>query len=90
MRIRGIQGGFDFLKSPAGFDIGESLFHFDSNDPYWKAFLIGVSNTLRVAIVGIVLTTSWHHDRCRALFRATDSCVGFAGPTLNCSATCRC
>lgn len=57
MRIRGIQGGFDFLKSPAGFDIGESLFHFDSNDPYWKAFLVGVSNTLRVAIIGIILTT---------------------------------
>ncbi|MBL8311052.1 MAG: ABC transporter permease subunit [Burkholderiales bacterium] len=57
MRIRGIQGGFDFLKSPAGFDIGESLFHFDSNDPYWKAFAVGVSNTLRVAIIGIILTT---------------------------------
>jgi len=57
MRIRGIKSGFDFLTQPAGFDIGESLFHFDSNDPYWKAFLIGVSNTLRVAIVGIILTT---------------------------------
>jgi general L-amino acid transport system permease protein len=57
MRIRGIKSGFDFLAQPAGFDIGESLTHFDSNDPYWKAFLIGVSNTLRVAIVGIILTT---------------------------------
>jgi general L-amino acid transport system permease protein len=57
MRIRGIKSGFDFLTQPAGFDIGESLTHFDSNDPYWKAFLIGVSNTLRVAIVGIILTT---------------------------------
>ena len=57
MRIRGIKSGFDFLTQPAGFDIGESLTHFDSNDPYWKAFLIGISNTLRVAIVGIILTT---------------------------------
>jgi general L-amino acid transport system permease protein len=57
MRIRGIKSGFDFLAQPAGFDIGESLTAFDSNDPYWKAFLIGVSNTLRVAIVGIILTT---------------------------------
>ena len=57
MRIRGIKSGFDFLSGPAGFDIGESLFAFDSNNPYWKAFLIGVSNTLRVAIIGIVLTT---------------------------------
>jgi general L-amino acid transport system permease protein len=57
MRIRGIKSGFDFLTQPAGFDIGESLMAFDSNDPYWKAFLVGVSNTLRVAIVGIILTT---------------------------------
>ena len=57
MRIRGIKSGFDFLLAPAGFDIGESLFAFDSNNPYWKAFLIGVTNTLRVAIIGIILTT---------------------------------
>ena len=57
MRIRGIKSGFDFLMAPAGFDIGESLFPFDSNNPYWKAFLIGITNTLRVAIVGIILTT---------------------------------
>jgi general L-amino acid transport system permease protein len=57
MRVRGIKSGFDFLTQPAGFDIGESLTAFDSNDPYWKAFLIGVSNTLRVAIVGVIATT---------------------------------
>jgi general L-amino acid transport system permease protein len=57
MRIRGIKSGFDFLTAPAGFDIGESLFPFDSNNPYWKAFLIGITNTLRVAIIGIILTT---------------------------------
>ncbi|MDH4289209.1 MAG: ABC transporter permease subunit [Aquincola sp.] len=57
MRVRGIQSGFDFLSSPAGFDIGERLVPYESNDPYWMAFLIGILNTLRVAIVGIVLTT---------------------------------
>ena len=57
MRVRGIQSGFDFLKSSAGFDIGESLFPFDSAEPYWRAFLVGLANTLRVALVGIVLTT---------------------------------
>ncbi len=57
MRVRGIQSGFGFLASPAGFDIGETLFPYDALDGYWKAFLIGVANTLRVAIVGIVLTT---------------------------------
>jgi general L-amino acid transport system permease protein len=57
MRTRGIQSGFDFLLGPAGFDIGEVLINYDALDPYWKAFLVGVLNTLRVAIIGIVLTT---------------------------------
>lgn len=57
MRIRGIQSGFDFLTSAAGFDIGESLYPFDSGEAYWRAFLVGLTNTLRVAVLGIVLTT---------------------------------
>ena len=57
MRVRGIQSGFDFLSQAAGFDIGESLYPFDSEQPYWQAFLVGVSNTLRVAVLGILLST---------------------------------
>ena len=57
MEARGIQSGFDFLSGPAGFDIGERVVPYESSDPYWMAFVIGVLNTLRVAIVGIVLTT---------------------------------
>ena len=57
MRTRGIQSGFDFLLQPAGFAIGESIIDFDSGDPYWKAFLIGLGNTLRTAVAGIVLCT---------------------------------
>jgi general L-amino acid transport system permease protein len=57
MRIRGIQSGFDFLTQAAGFDIGESLYPFDSGESYLRAFLVGISNTLRVAILGIVLAT---------------------------------
>ena len=57
MAARGIQSGFGFLLDTAGFDIGESVIPFESNEPYWKAFLVGVLNTLRVAIVGVVLAT---------------------------------
>ncbi len=57
MKVRGIQSGFDFLAQPAGFDIGEGLLPYDSANPYWRAYLAGVVNTLRVAIIGIVLTT---------------------------------
>ena len=57
MRARGIQSGFDFLLQPAGFDIGEGWVRYESIDPYWKAFLVGLVNTLRVALIGCVLTT---------------------------------
>ncbi|HXF46232.1 MAG TPA: ABC transporter permease subunit [Burkholderiaceae bacterium] len=57
MRVRGIQSGFDFLRTPAGFDIGESLIPYDALDPYWKAYLVGILNTLRVALLGIVAAT---------------------------------
>jgi general L-amino acid transport system permease protein len=59
MRARGIQSGFDFLLQPAGFDISESLIPYDALDPFWKAFLVGVLNTLRVAVVGIALATAF-------------------------------
>ena len=58
MKVRGIQSGFDFLFSTAGFDIGESMISFESVDPYWKALLVGLLNTLRVALISIVLTTA--------------------------------
>lgn len=57
MRLRGIQSGFDFLRQPAGFDIGEGWLSYDSASPYWKAFLVGIVNTLRVALIGCVLAT---------------------------------
>ncbi len=57
MKTRGIQSGFDFLLQPAGFDIGDAWLNYDSNNPYWKAFLVGLVNTLRVALIGIALTS---------------------------------
>jgi general L-amino acid transport system permease protein len=57
MRARGIQSGYGFFSESAGFGIGESVIAYDSSDPYWKAFIVGFVNTLRVSIVGVVLTT---------------------------------
>ena len=57
MRVRGIQSGFDFLGQAAGFDIGETLVAYDPSQSYGKALWVGVLNTLRVAVIGIVLTT---------------------------------
>jgi general L-amino acid transport system permease protein len=57
MRLRGIRSGFDFLSDPAGFEISESVFPFSASQPYWRAFLAGLGNTVRVALAGIVLAT---------------------------------
>jgi general L-amino acid transport system permease protein len=57
MQARGIQSGFDFLGQPAGFDIGETLIPYEPLNPYWKAFLVGILNTLRVAVAGIFFAT---------------------------------
>ncbi|WP_425780745.1 amino acid ABC transporter permease [Hydrogenophaga sp. T2] len=57
MRARGIQSGFDFLGANAGFDIGEKLIDYDPSQSYGKAIWVGVLNTVKVAIAGIVFTT---------------------------------
>lgn len=57
LQARGIRSGFAFLFEPAGFSIGEGLFEFDAGQPYWRAFLVGLLNTLRVAAGAIVLAT---------------------------------
>jgi general L-amino acid transport system permease protein len=57
LRARGVQAGFDFFIQPAGFEIGESALAFDSSQPFWRAFLVGLTNTLRVALPAIVLAT---------------------------------
>jgi general L-amino acid transport system permease protein len=49
--------GFDFLWKTSGFDISFSLFQWDRTSYYWEAFLVGLTNTLLVAAIGIVLAT---------------------------------
>ena len=50
--------GFGFLFEPANFDISESLISYSSADSYLRAFVVGILNTLKVAVIGIVLATS--------------------------------
>ncbi|MBD2559449.1 MULTISPECIES: amino acid ABC transporter permease [Nostoc] len=53
----GIQFGFDFLKQQASFDIGETLITYKPTDSYSHALWVGLINSLRVAVAGILLTT---------------------------------
>jgi general L-amino acid transport system permease protein len=47
---------FDFLQQEASFDLSEGP-QFSATDLYLRAFFVGVVNTFRVAIIGIVLAT---------------------------------
>lgn len=57
LQRQGIPSGFAFLSEPAGFAIGEGLLPFDPGDTYWRALAAGFANTLRVALLGILLST---------------------------------
>lgn len=57
LRARGLTGGYGFLQQRAGFDIGESLIEYTSDHTYGRAFLVGILNTLKVSLVGIVFAT---------------------------------
>lgn len=49
--------GFDFLWKTAGFDISFSLIPWTRASYYWEAFLVGILNTLLVAVIGIICAT---------------------------------
>ena len=49
--------GFDFLWKTAGFDISFTLFPWSRTSFYWQAFLAGLTNTILVAVIGILFAT---------------------------------
>jgi general L-amino acid transport system permease protein len=57
LAARGIATGLSFLGREAGFDIGESPIAFEASDSYLRALLVGLLNTLAVAVTGIVLAS---------------------------------
>jgi general L-amino acid transport system permease protein len=53
----GIHLGFDFLRSQAGFSIGETPIPYQPSDNYSQAMLIGLLNSLKVIVAGILVAT---------------------------------
>ena len=51
-----IATGFGFLDKEASFEIGESLINYSAADSYTRALFVGILNTLKVSLIGIVLT----------------------------------
>jgi general L-amino acid transport system permease protein len=58
LSVRRISTGFAFLGREAGMPIADSWIAYSPKDPYVRAFLVGIVNTLRVAVIGIVLATA--------------------------------
>ncbi len=48
---------FDFLWEPASYDISQRLIEYDSRSPHWRATLVGILNTLLVAVSGVIIAT---------------------------------
>lgn len=57
LAARGISIDYSFLWSATSFPIGESLISFSSGDSYFRALLVGLLNTIKLAAAAIVLST---------------------------------
>src|SRR3954452_11498873 len=57
LSVRRISTGFAFLGREAGMPIADTWLAYSPKDPYARAFIVGIINTLRVAVIGIVLAT---------------------------------
>src|SRR3954464_8169210 len=52
-----IASGFDYLGREAGFEIGDSMIAYSPASTYARAIWVGILNTLRVAVLGIIFST---------------------------------
>jgi general L-amino acid transport system permease protein len=57
LSVRRISTGFAFLGREAGMPIADSWIAYTPKNTYLRAFIVGIVNTLRVALIGIVLAT---------------------------------
>ena len=57
LETRQIKVGFEFLGREAGFEIAEKHIAYEASDSYFRAFLVGLGNTLVVAALGIAIAT---------------------------------
>jgi general L-amino acid transport system permease protein len=58
LRARGIASGFDYLGRAAGFEISRGPIAYSSRDTYARALLVGLLNSFRISILGIVIATA--------------------------------
>jgi general L-amino acid transport system permease protein len=52
-----IASGFHYLDREAGFEIGDTMISYSPSSTYARAILVGLLNTLKVSVLGILLAT---------------------------------
>ena len=57
MENRGISFGYGFLSQESSFDVQFSLIEYDGSHSYFRAYLVGLLNTILVSVIGIILAT---------------------------------
>lgn len=53
----GVETGYSFLQDPASYDINQTLIEYSSRSSHARAALVGLLNTLLVAVTGIIFAT---------------------------------
>lgn len=57
LEARGVAQGFAYLARPAGFEIAPGVVPYSSRDTYARALVVGVVNTVRVAVLAMIAAT---------------------------------
>lgn len=52
-----IASGFHYLEREAGFEIGDTMIQYSPASTYARAIFVGLLNTLKVAVLGIIMAT---------------------------------
>ena len=57
LEVRQIATGLGFLSREAGFDVSESVIPYSPADTFGRVILVGLLNTLKVAVFGVLIAT---------------------------------
>src|SRR5690606_39574018 len=57
LRRANISSGFGFLNRRSGFDVSQSLIDYSSDSSFRQALIVGLLNTVLVAVIGIITAT---------------------------------
>lgn len=57
LRRANISSGFGFLNRRSGFDISQTLIEYSANSTFGRAMMVGLVNTILVAVIGIFTAT---------------------------------